>query len=101
MSPKEQVLEALSWLKAVDRYSPSSRKSILQWVVIHIIDFLRDRNKPKLGIIVSSFQYPHTHPEKESGSLSMTYLPRPTESMGTPGIFRSLRFRSRSLVATM
>lgn len=53
------------------------------------------------GIMISSFPAGPSHVEKESGSLSITYLPRPTERMGTPGILRSLRFRSRSLVATM
>lgn len=36
-----------------------------------------------------------------SGSLSMTYFPLATLIIGTPGIFLTLRLRSRSFVATI
>lgn len=58
-------------------------------------------NTAHLCLQITLFVAPPPHVEKESGSLSMTYLPRPTESIGTPGIFLTLRFKSRSLVATM
>ena len=57
-------------------------------------------NASRVKVVAANVDSAH-HFSGASGNLSMTYLPRATLMMGTPGIFLIRLFKSRSFVATI